>query len=57
MVYATGTYFLIDIATAAKHEGNYLGDGEEGKAKSRCMGAQLIHDKLVILRDKTLGIV
>ncbi len=41
VIYATGQYFVIDTATAATVEGSYLAEGEDGKVKNRCMGAQL----------------
>jgi hypothetical protein len=34
-----------------------LSEEENGKGKSRCFGAQIIEERIVLLRDKTLGIV
>jgi hypothetical protein len=57
---ATGKYYLIDAATSVVVEGNYFaGEGEQGKSSPsiRCVGAQLVDEKVVILRDRTIGVV
>lgn len=56
IVYATGVYFLVDIATAAIEQRHFLNE-EETKGKTRFTGGQMIADKIILQRDKTIGIV
>ena len=57
IIYATGQYFLVDTATSVITDGSYTNDPEDGKTKNRFLGAQLIDEKVVMVRDKTLGVV
>ena len=56
ILYATGQCFVLDIATGQLDEPRSLVE-EEGKSKSRCLGAVLVGEQIVMLRDKTLGLV
>lgn len=48
-MYATGVYFIVNIATAAIEQKSFLSE-EESKGKARFTGGQLIGDKLIIQR-------
>lgn len=56
IVYASGTYFLLDTATAILRTGAYFSE-DDLRGKGRATGALLVNDKVLILREKTLGIV
>lgn len=55
IVYANATYFLVDPATANTRTGSLFGD-EDTKSKNRCSGAQLLGHRIVLLRERVLGV-
>lgn len=55
IVYANATYFLVDPATASTRTGSLFGD-EDTKNKNRCSGAHLIGHRVVLLRERVLGV-
>ena len=55
IVYATGVFFLLDTATGHLEEGCYF-DGDE-RSRGRSLGAAMADDRLVLLRDRTLGFI
>jgi hypothetical protein len=58
IMYANGNYFLIDPATTSIKQGSiFTEDDTKSMSKTRCSGAQLVGDKVVILKDKVLGVV
>jgi hypothetical protein len=55
IIYANANYFLIDPATAATRTGSLFGD-DDPKSKNRCSGAQLVGHRIVLLRERVLGV-
>ena len=56
IVYASGTYFVLDTATATFKTGSYFAE-DDLRGKGRATGAVLFNDKVFILRERTLGVV
>jgi hypothetical protein len=58
IMYANGNYFVVDPATASIKPGSIFGEEDlKGTSKNRCYGAQIVGEKVVILKERLLGVV
>lgn len=57
-MYATGQYYAIDTFSGYMKEGNYneTKDSRQ-KDKERFVGAELVNDNIVAIKERTIGVV